>query len=331
MSLAEIRARLAATDNNQNTRNNRNFDNSVYPHWNMAEGKSATVRFLEDSNSSNPLFWVERAMIRLPFKGIKGQSDTNQVLVRVPCMEMWNDTCPILTEVRPWFKDPSLEQMGRDYWKKREYFFQGFVRENPVAEDDLPENPIRRFIIGPQIYAIIKASLLDPELEQLPTHHVQGLDFRINKTSKGGNADYTTSTWARRESALTEAEEAAIEKYGIPDLSSYLPKKPGREELNIIKEMFEASVDGKPYDSEKWGQYYRPAGMSAPSSSSDTSSKPSVAVSKPAIDDEDDTPWKTPVSYETKDNLIEKAAKEQDSGNKAEDILAMIRSRKTVN
>ena len=324
-SLAEIRARLAAQQTPGKNRNQYG-DNAVYPHWNIDEGKSVTIRFLEDANKDNPFFWVERAMIRLPFNGIKGETDTKQVLVRVPCMEMWGEVCPVLTEVRPWFNDPSLEQLGRDYWKKREYFFHGFVRENPLGEENAPENPIRRFIIGPQIFAIIKASLMDPELEELPTHHLRGLDFKVNKTAKGRNADYTTSAWARRERALTSEEQDAIEKYGIPDLASYLPKKPNREEVAIIKELFEASVDGQPYDLERWGQYFRPTGVNAPAQNNASPapvSTPTVetkAVDTATIDD--DVPFDTdssataPITTPTQGN-----------SKKADDILAMIRAR----
>ena len=108
-------------------------------------------------------------MIKLPFAGVKGQTDSRPVQVQVPCMEMYGKTCPVLTEVRPWFKDKSMEDMGRKYWKKKSYIFQGFVVTNPLAEDTTPENPIRRFIIGPQIFNIIRAALLDPEMEELPT------------------------------------------------------------------------------------------------------------------------------------------------------------------
>ena len=48
--------------------------------------------------------------------------------------------------------------MGRKYWKKKSYIFQGFVTQNPLNEDSTPENPIRRFIIGPQIFNIIRRS-----------------------------------------------------------------------------------------------------------------------------------------------------------------------------
>jgi hypothetical protein len=247
---------------------------------------------------------------------------------------MWGETCPILSEVRAWFKDKSLEDMGRKYWKKRDYIFQGFVRENPIADDKTPENPIRRFIIGPQIFTSIKSALMDPELEELPTDYLRGLDFRISKGSKGGFADYSSSKWARKESALTEAEQAAIEQYGLFDLSTFLPKRPTEVELNVMKEMFEASVDGQSYDTERWGQYFRPAGLSAPATSGTSSS-----AAAPAAAAEDDDPFSTPtkvaapaapVSSFDEDDVPEASAPVATpaaSSDKAQDILAMIRAR----
>jgi hypothetical protein len=319
-SLAEIRARLAASENKPGT-GGSGGDGSIYPHWNMPEGDSATLRFLPDGNTKNTFFWAERAMIRLPFNGVKGEMESKQVFVQVPCVEMWGDTCPVLTEVRTWFKDKSLEDMGRKYWKKRSYIFQGFVRENPLHDDKTPANPIRRFIIGPQIFTIIKGALMDPELEELPTDLLRGLDFRITKGAKGGFADYNSSKWSRKESALTEAEQAAIAEHGLYDLGSFLPKKPTDVELKIIKEMFEASVDGQSYDTERWGNYFRPAGVAAPAgaaSAVDEDAPAPVAKPAPAVtsefDDEEPVVATAPVAAKA-------------STDKAQDILAMIRSR----
>jgi hypothetical protein len=325
-SLTEIRARLQAAESNKGGQSSGGGDNAIYAHWNMEEGSSALLRFLPDANSKNTFFWVERAMIRLPFNGIKGEMDSKQVQVQVPCVEMWGESCPILAEVRGWFKDKSLEEMGRKYWKKRSYVFQGFVRENPISEDRTPENPIRRFIIGPQIFATIKSALMDPELEELPTDMLRGLDFRIAKTSKGGYADYNTSKWSRKESALTEAEQAAVDQYGLFDLSSFMPKKPTDVELKVMKEMFEASVDGQPYDTERWGQYYRPAGVQAPAGSSTESSASAVAaVAKSAAPVDDDVPFEpdAPAPAAAASPVEAKPA----SGQNAQDILAMIRAR----
>lgn len=326
-SLAEIRARLQQQDNRTGG-GSGNMDRAIYPHWNIQEGESCLIRFLPDGNDKNTFFWVERAMIRLPFSGIKG-GEAKTVSVQVPCVEMWGDTCPILTEVRPWFKDPSLEEMGRKYWKKRSYLFQGFVRENPIEKDETPENPIRRFVINPQLFNLIKGALMDPELEEMPTDYARGLDFRITKTSKGGYADYGTSKWARKESSLTQTERAAVDQQGLFNLADFMPKRPTDVELRVIKEMFEASVDGQPYDAERWGQYYKPAGMNNASAASATTSA--------AAADEDDAPAPArrtasapaPAAKDDEPPFDNKAAAPAAApkSQKAEDILAMIRNR----
>jgi len=321
-SLAEIRARLAAAENNSKGGSSTGGDNAIYPHWNMEEGSSTTLRFLPDGNAKNTFFWQERAMIRLPFSGVKGEMDSKQTIVQVPCMEMWSETCPVLTEVRTWFKDKSLEDMGRKYWKKRSYIFQGFVRENPLADDKTPANPIRRFIIGPQLFTIIKGALMDPELEELPTDYFRGLDFRITKTAKGGYADYNTSKWARKESALTAEEQAAIAEHGLWDLSTFMPKKPDEATVKVIKEMFEASVDGQAYDTERWGSYFRPAGVSAPGGS-DAAPAVTAAPAAKAPVVESDFDEDEPVVAAAPVVKPAAAAGTQ----KAEDILAMIRAR----
>ena len=246
---------------------------------------------------------------------------------------MYGDTCPVLTEVRPWYKDETLKEMANKYWKKRSYLFQAFVRQNPIGDDKTPANPIRRLVISPQIFTIIKSSLMDPEMEELPTDYVRGLDFNIKKTSKGGYADYSTSNWARKESPLTEAEQAAIEAHGLFNLADFLPKRPGEAELNIIKEMFEASVDGQPYDNERWGSYYRPFGVDAPQHQADSDSetvtekKVSVSVSKPAVSKpavkEETAPWEDEPAEASQPVNVPKST----SSDKAQDILAMIRAR----
>jgi hypothetical protein len=264
-------------------------------------------------------------MIKLPFAGVKGETNSKPVTVQVPCMEMWGETCPILTEVRPWFKDKSLEDMGRKYWKKKSYLFQGFVVDSQYKEDGKsPENPIRRFIIGSQIFNIVKAALLDPDMEEMPTDFVRGTDFRITKTSKGGYADYSTSNWARRERALDEAEQAAIKQFGSFNLKDFLPKKPGDVELKVMKEMFEASVDGEAFDMERWGQYFKPAGMGGSGQATGSTPRATPAAAPaPAPEADEDTP--TPVA--TTAPVKEEAPAGGDAGGRAADILAMIRNR----
>ena len=330
-TLAEIRAKLREQESRTGGNNNQTSggDNAIYPHWNMAEGTEALLRFLPDADPNETFFWKERLMIKLPFAGIKGQTDSRPVTVNVPCMEMYGETCPVLSEVRGWFKDPSLEDQGRKYWKKRSYIFQGFVVENPITEDSTPENPIRRFIIGPQIFQIIKGALMDPEMDELPTDYVRGVDFRIKKTSKGGYADYSTSQWSRRERALSDQEKAAIDTHGLHNLNDFLPKKPTDVEVKVIQEMFEASVDGEAYDPERFGQYFRAPGMSAPTGDPNKSaSAPAASTAAPAP-----TPASEPVAETVAQPApaatTASANQDKPSSERANDILAMIRSRQS--
>ena len=322
-TLAEIRAKLKASES-KSSGERTGGDNSIYPFWNLKEGGESTIRFLPDGNTDNTFFWAERAMIKLPFAGIKGETDNKQTIVQIPCMEMYGESCPILSEVRGWFKDKSLEDMGRKYWKKKSYIFQGFVVEDGLKEEQKPANPVRRFIIGPQVFELIRSSLVDPELEDLPTDFVHGLDFRMKKGSKGGYADYSTSTWSRRERPLTDEEQAAIKEHGLFNLTDFLPKKPGEVELKVMKEMFEASVDGEPFDMERWGQYFKPAGMSQNTGDPVRSAPKATAPAPTPSVDADDEP--APVAKAAPAPTADASAS-TGGDSRAQDILAMIRNR----
>ena len=330
-SLAEIRAKLKEQEQRSSGGGQNQGPNPIYPFWNIKEGESATMRFLPDGNTDNTFFWAERLMIKLPFAGVKGDTASRPVQVQVPCMEMYGENCGILAEVRGWFKDSSLEDMGRKYWKKRSYVFQGFVNDNPIADDQAPENPIRRFIIGPQIFQIIKAALMDPDMEELPTDYTAGVDFRLNKTSKGGYADYGTSNWARRDRPLNDQEMAAINTHGLFNLSDFLPKKPDATAVKVMQEMFEASVDGEAYDADRWSQYFRPSGMQArtgdpqkAASANATATSQSAPAPAAAVEA---APFEADVKVA--EAAIAAPAADAAPAGGASDILAMIRSRQS--
>ena len=267
-SLADIRARLAAQENKSTGNNYPQSDGAIYPHWKMDEGALASMRFLPDADSSNSFFWIERQVIKLPFNGVKGDINSKQVTVQVPCVEMFGENCPVLAEVRPWYKDETLKEMANKYWKKRSYIFQGFVRQNPMGDDTTPANPIRRFVISPQIFQ-------------------------------------------------TEA-------HGLFNLADFLPKKPSEAELRVIKEMFEASVDGRPYDADKFGAYYRPYGVKAPEGTSAPAAESTPAVATTPVATVSETVQ--PVA-ETPAPAVETPTQANPSSDKAQDILAMIRAR----
>lgn len=329
-SLDAIRAKLQAMETRSSGSNSS--DNSLYAHWNIPDNSSSVVRFLPDGDDSNTFFWKEKQMIKLPFPGIKGQDESKKVIVQVPCVEMWGDTCPVLTEIRPWFNDASLDEIARSYWKKRSYLFQGFIIEDGMNEkaEDLPENPIRRFIMSPGIYKLIKSSLLDPDMTEIPTDYQRGTDFRISKTKDGQWADYSTSKYMRNETALTEEQLQAIAKYGLYDLSTLMPARPTAEGLSAIEEMFEASVNGSLYDPDKWADFYRPYGMDRPNSATPGASFGSTAK-------DNDTPVPNVAVADTTETVsapsvasavVETETEKEDSASmSAEAILDKLRKR----
>jgi hypothetical protein len=107
-----------------------------------------------------------------------------------------------------------------------------------------------------------------------------------------------------------------------------LPKRPGEVELKVLKEMFEASVDGQAYDPDRWSQYYKPSGFQGRGGDDVETAAPAPAAKAAPVavqlsapfdaDEEDDAPVATaPVQ----------AAAAKPSSQRAEDILAMIRNR----
>ena len=321
-TLAEIRAKLLAQENKseQKSSQSRGSD-AIYPFWNMDNDSTATIRFLPDSDNENVFFWKERQVIKMPFAGVVG-GEQKPILVQVPCIEMWGDTCPVHAEIRPWFKDPSMEDLGRKYWKKRSYIFQGFVVSNPLNEET-PDNPIRRFVIGPQIFKLLKAALMDPDMENLPTDFDAGTDFRLTKTQKGQYADYSTSNWARKERSLNEDERSGLEGHGLNDLNDYLPKRPSTEEMQVIMEMFEASVDGELYDPQRWGNFYKPYGLDVPQDAVQNTSSGSSSAQVAA------RPASTASAEAAAPVMAAASVSDSGAGKDASDILAMIRSRKS--
>lgn len=332
-SLAEIRARLLEQENRlSGNKTQGSGDNGIFPFWNIPENSTTVLRFLPDGDETNTFPWRERQMIRLEFAGVLGGDESKRVTVTVPCMEMWKETCPIHAEIRPWFKDKSLEDLGRKYWKKKSYIFQGFVVDTKLQEDTQPENPIRRLIINPSIFNIVKGALMDPEMDNLFTDYENGTDFRLTKTTKGQYADYSTSSFARKERGLNEVELQAIADKGLFNLNDFMPKKPTKEEVDVIYDMFKASVDGEMYDPKRWGQYFKPAGVNlgnlgvaADVDAAESSFKAPAPTARPAtvaapkptvVDDEDDSPF----------DVAEEAAAPEGKKN-VNDILAMIRNR----
>ncbi len=110
---------------------------------------------------------------------------------------------------------------------------------------------------------------------------------------------------------------AAVNAHGLFNLNDFLPKKPGEVELKVMQEMFEASVDGEAFDADRWGQYFRPAGMAQ--RTGDPVAAPKASTPAPAA-----APAPVAAPVETAPAATAPTA---EGGGGAQDILAMIRSR----
>ena len=321
-TLAEIQAKLLAqaakTENK--TSGAYSGDNASFPFWNIPENTSASIRFLPDADPDNTFFWVERQIIKLPFQGVTGKDD-RPVEVQVPCVDMFGDTCPVTAAIRPWWKDESKKDLARTYYKKKSFLFQGFVVASPFEEQNVPENPIRRFVINPSIYEIIKNSLMNPEMEDMPTDYVGGRDFKLTKTKKGEYANYGTSQWSFKTRALNADELAAIEQHGLYDLKSFLGTRPDRDGIEMIKAMFEDSLAGRPFDTASYGAVYRANGQRGDGGGASAPAAPAVSAASHFV----------PASYNAAPAApaAPAAAPAADGGAKpnAQDILARIKQR----
>jgi len=360
-SIEEIRRRLSEQKASQSGAGYSNKPKDLYPFWNAQESSTSIVRFLPDADEQNVFFWKEKLVIKLPFSGILGGDESKPVTVVVPCAEMFNMTCPVLSTVRSWFikdtnKSPTSEEvendkLARSYWKKRSYIFQGFVVQDGIPETETPENPIRRFVINPSIIEIIRSGLFDVDMDDNPTDFTSGCDFKITKTRQGQHFVYTASNWSRKTRTLSSEERAAIDQYGLKNLSDYLPKKPTAEGLDAIKEMFESSVAGELYDPSKWADFYKPFGMysdvsNRPNTSNEDSNNSSSADSKESDNTndtvkEDDKETseisdalaalrKRVSSTETENENTKVKENSDEETTKAEDVLKLIRERGTI-
>lgn len=299
-SLEQIRAMIKAQTEKEQAIKDGTFTgerqaDSFLAFWNIPDNTALNLRFLPDGDANNPFFWRERDMIRLTFNGIVGGSNET-VTVQVPCNEMWvPKSCPILNELRQWYAvakesgDKELEKRASSYWKKKSYLMQCIVAPGSceVKNDIAPENPIRRVLVNKDIFTKVKSILMNPGVSELPTHYERGRDFIVIKGKNGsGHNNYDQSQFSMGERVLNVDELEAIDKYGLFDLGEFMPKQPTAEELQAIAEMFEASVDGKPYDPSRWAQFYRPAGVQKPQQGSTTApsqpAQPAAQTTQPA-------------------------------------------------
>jgi hypothetical protein len=265
-----------------------NLPNNYFPFWNMKNGETATIRFLPDSNSENALgFLVEKVMHNLEINGDRKS---------VPCLSMYGEDCPICSVSQAYYKaDDKIN--GAKYWKKKQHIAQALVVDDPLPADETTqethEGKLRYVTLGYQLFNVIKEAFESGDLDDVPFAYEGGCNFIIKKSQQGEYSTYAVGTkFARKASDLDEDTVANLD---LIDLSTLLPKNPGREK---IEAMLEAALTGADY-------------------AEDNSSKPAPAAESKSAAEAKSSPAKT-------------ATPEDDSELEAEadDILAQIRNRK---
>lgn len=301
LSIDQLRNAFKKQDTNESRPNN------YYPFWNMKVGEQATIRFLPDANSENPLgFMVEKLMHTLV---INGENKT------IPCLKMYGeDDCPICKVSSAYYKAED-KVLGKKYWRKKQHLVQALVVEDPLPDDsetgESHEGKVRVIALGFQLYNIIKESFESGELEEIPYAYKNGCNFVIKKTKQGEYDTYAVgSKFARKTSSLDEDEIAAIEEE-LLDLETLLPAHPTYEK---VESMLEADITGGSYSDSD----------SDDSDDSDSDDSDSAAPSKKSYTK---SPTKKKVVVEEENEEAEDGDGEEFS-DEATDILAKIRNRR---
>lgn len=249
-------------------------DGAAFPFWNVKVGSTVGLRFLPDKNQNNPFLWVEKQTFKWSFPDARNPQ--LRVEVNLPCKEMYDGpkSCQIVNELRQFYKTGREEDaaIAKPFWPKKVYVYQGFVRNSSIQEDNVPENPIRIFMINKKVHTKIKESILSNDEQTAfkisPDDYHKGRDFVIKKTKQGKFDNYDQSQWAFSETSLTDDEFAAIEKFGLWDLSSRLPKRPSDEAFDVMHQILHAGLTGEPWN-PAWDVHFKPRQVSGSSYASD--------------------------------------------------------------
>lgn len=271
-SLAELRA--AWKQNNTQTESR---PNNYYPFYRLAFDEKATIRFLPDGNTSNPLgFLVEKLTHELVIGGEKKI---------IPCPKMFgkDKECPICKHSAALYKAEDKVN-GKKFYRSKQHIAQALVIEDPLpykAEETPAIGTIKLINVGFSIYNIIDEAINDEEdgVEDIPWLFNNGTDFIIKKTKKGEHANYESSKFAKRPRPLSEDELATVEG-NLLDLSTLLPKEP---ELAYLEKMLASAIAGELIETDD-------APVTKTSTVTQTAAEPksTTSVSSPAMDEDED-------------------------------------------
>jgi hypothetical protein len=230
----QLKAAFAKRATGNGSSENTGFWEKFYPFYKMGFGDIAHFRFLPDLDEDNPWgFVVENRYHELMINGKKK---------KLACLEMHGEECPACQMSRD-FYDAGDEKMGKAFWRKIEYISQGLVNSSPFEYPIKPdENPVRLVSIGTKLFKKIETAITSGEFDEPFYDLIQGCDFKIMKTQQGEYADYSNSEFARKTTAVSEAQLQNLKLYNLKD---YRYAKIGREQLEV---QIQAFLTGKTYE-----------------------------------------------------------------------------------
>lgn len=216
---------------------NTGFWDKFYPFYKMEMDQTAKWRFLSDLDEENPLgFIVPNQYHELLINGKKK---------KIACLKMYNESCPCCEHSTKYYNEGDLS-LGKAFWRKIDFIAQGLVLNSPFEYPIKPdENPVRLISVATKLYKTIEAKIVKGDMDEMPTDLFKGYDFNINKTKQGEYADYTTSDFARKSTAISDELLSRIELY---DLKNYRFAKIERDQMET---MIEAFLTGKSYEDSK--------------------------------------------------------------------------------
>ena len=236
-SLAELRSRLKDRDTSK-----VKFSRDMYPFWNMNYDQEAHIRILYDANEENAYqFFVEKRMHKLPIAG-KSQS--------IACPKMFGEDCPICDRSYKFYKAEGNEsQRGKLYYIDKSYIMKALVVKDPLPEDQEHGSFLGKTVtlqVNKQLFDRINADLGTLEETDKPFELKGGFNFIIRKTKKstpkGDQADYTSSSFARRPSDIPDELSSTIT---LVDLTTALPKNPGLEKVIAFLDAHDRGIELK--------------------------------------------------------------------------------------
>ena len=255
-------------------------DESVFPFWNVDFGETTTIRLLPRIDEVSGLIWTEKHTVPMAF--VDPENDSKLLNFYAPSMRNYGEPCAVIKAVSQLYnaadeaknggdvaKEEELRAVAGKHWVKSLFYYQGFIIDTKLMEKNTPENPIRVFPVSKKLHNKIKADIFGMEstdeglFDQLPSGEFSiedvemlangdevdmdlfnGYNLILKKAKQGEYADWTSSsTWARKETDLTEDQIGALLEYGFNDTSKKLPEKPTAEQQAVYEEMVQVSID----------------------------------------------------------------------------------------